>query len=67
MLDLHPQILKKDGKKQFVVLPYHEFLAIQDRLEDANDLLELRQARRKEAKSATLSLSAAKRRLGLKK
>ncbi len=24
MIELHPEILKKDGKKEFVVLPYKE-------------------------------------------
>ena len=44
MLKLHPEILVKDGKKQFAVLPYEEFLALQERLADADDLLELRKA-----------------------
>ena len=29
MLTLHPEILVKNGKKQFAVLPYEEFLALQ--------------------------------------
>ncbi len=28
MLKLHPEILKKNGKNEFVVLPYEEFLAL---------------------------------------
>jgi hypothetical protein len=55
MLRLHPQILVKNGKKQFVVLPYEEFLAIQERLADAEDLLQVRKAKRSEGKKkATL-------------
>ena len=27
MLKLHPEILVKDGKKQFAVLPYEEFFS----------------------------------------
>ena len=45
MLKLHPEILVKDGKKQFAVLPYEEFLAVQERLADAEDLFELRDAK----------------------
>jgi hypothetical protein len=30
MLKLHPEVLLKNGKKEFVVLPYKEFLAMQD-------------------------------------
>ena len=52
MLTLHPEILSKDGKKQFAVLPYEEFVALQSRLEDADDLLELRKARRAEEKKS---------------
>ena len=29
MMTMHPEILKKDGKPQFAVLPYEEFLAVQ--------------------------------------
>ncbi len=25
MIELHPEIVEKDGKKQFVILPYEEF------------------------------------------
>jgi hypothetical protein len=41
-MNLHPQIIEKDGKKEFVVLPYEEFLRIQEALEDFDDLKELR-------------------------
>lgn len=39
---MHPQILEKEGKKEFVVLPYEEFLQIQEELENYEDLKELR-------------------------
>ncbi|HZM03872.1 MAG TPA: hypothetical protein VFC44_12740 [Candidatus Saccharimonadales bacterium] len=64
MLTLHPEILVKNGKKQFAVLPYEEFVALQERLADAEDLLELRQAKRLEGKSRSLSLAEVKRQLG---
>ena len=34
MVTLHAQIIKKDGKKHYVVLPYEEFLELQEELED---------------------------------
>ena len=34
MMTLHPEILVKDGKKQFAVLPYEEFVSLKERLED---------------------------------
>jgi hypothetical protein len=66
MLTLHPEILVKDGKKQFAVLPYEEFLAVQERLADAEDLLALRQAKRAEGQKRSLSLSEVKREVGMK-
>jgi hypothetical protein len=66
MLKLHPEILQKNGKKQFVVLPYEEFLAIQKRLNDADDLLELRKAKRLEARKKSIPLAKAKAKLGLR-
>jgi PHD/YefM family antitoxin component YafN of YafNO toxin-antitoxin module len=43
---LHPQIIEKDGKKEFVVIPYEEFLQIQAALEDLEDLREVRKEKR---------------------
>ena len=63
MLTLHPDILVKNGKKQFAVLPYEEFLALQERLADADDLLELRKAKRAEGKSRSIFLAEVKRHL----
>ena len=65
MVKLQPEILSKDGKKQFVVLPYEEFLAVQERLADADDLLELRKAKRAEAGKKYIPLAVVKRELGL--
>jgi len=65
-MKLHPEILKKNGKNEFVVLPYEEFLAIQERLNDANDLLELRKAKRAEGKKKSIPLADVKRKLGLR-
>ena len=66
MMKLHPEILIKNGKKEFVVLTYEEFLAIQERLADAEDLLELRKAKREEEKTPTIPLTEVRRKLGLR-
>ena len=66
MLKLHPEILIKNGKKEFVVLPYEEFLAIKERLEDVDDLLELRKAKRSQGGKRSTPLAKAKRELGLR-
>ena len=42
-MSIHPQIIEKNGKKEFVVLPYEEFLRLQEELEDYEDLKALRE------------------------
>jgi hypothetical protein len=64
-ITLHPEILSKNGKKEFVVLPYEEFLALQELLDDVEDLLELRSAKREDDGDPLLSLADAKKELGL--
>jgi hypothetical protein len=66
MLRLHPEVLVKNGKKQFIVLPYEEFLALQERLGEAEDLLLLRKAKRSEGRKKSIPLAEVKRRLGLR-
>lgn len=66
MLTLHPEILVKDGKKQFAVLPYEEFVAVQERLADAEDLLELRRAKKAEGRKRSIPLAEVKRELGIR-
>jgi hypothetical protein len=65
MLELHPEILKKNGKSEFVVLPYEEFVQLQKLLADAEDLAELRQAKKQEGAVPGIGLSQAKKKLGL--
>ena len=64
-MKLHPEILVKNGKKQFAVLPYEEFVAMKERLADADDLLELRKAKRAEGKKRSIPLAEVKREFGL--
>ena len=65
MLALNPNILEQEGKKQFVVLTYGEFIAIQEELQNFYDLKELREAKQAEGDAPTLSLAEAKQELGL--
>lgn len=65
MLELHPEFLKKNGRPEFVVLPYEEFVQLQECLEEAEDLLELRRARAENAGEPGISLADAKRQLGI--
>jgi len=65
MVKMHPEIVVKNGKKKFVVLPYDEYIALQERLADADDLLELRKAKRSEGRKRSIPLAKVKEKLGL--
>ena len=60
MIQLTPEFLKKDGKSEFVVLPYEEFLLIEEVLADLQDLQDLRQAKVDEQDSPTIALADVK-------
>ena len=65
MITIHPNILERDGKKAFVVLPYEEFLLIEEELEEYEDLKELRAAKAAEGNEPTVPLRDVKKELGL--
>ena len=65
MIELHPKFLEQEGKKQFVVLAYKEFISIQEELADYEDLKELRKAKKTEKDAPIISLEDAKKELGL--
>ncbi len=55
-MTLHPQVIEKEGKKEFVVLPYEEFLQIREALEDFEDLKELRKEKEESKNQPTTPL-----------
>jgi hypothetical protein len=65
MIELHPEFLKKNGKCEFAVLPYEEYEALQEMLEDYRDLLDLRAAMEKESCEPSVPLNEVKEQLGL--
>ncbi len=65
MLNLHPNILTKNGINEFVVLPYEEFIQVQEKLQDFEDLMDLREAKLQEKNIPSLSFIDAKKQLGL--
>jgi hypothetical protein len=64
MLRLRPQILHQNGKPQFAVIPYADFIAIQDELEVAACLRILRKAKASKGERANIPLSKVKARFG---
>ena len=65
MIELHPEVLNRDGK-ELVMLPYEEFVALRDLIEDAEDLLALRKAREEDTGEPGVSLDEMMRRFGMK-
>jgi hypothetical protein len=61
--ELHPDILSKNGRKEFAVLPYEEFVALQEWLDDVEDLLDLRAAKESEEDAPTVSLKEVESRI----
>ena len=60
-MTIHAQILKRNGKNEFAILPYEEFLNVQETLDNYEDLKALRSAKTKERNSKTVSLKEAKK------
>ncbi|MDB5289320.1 MAG: hypothetical protein JWL69_561 [Phycisphaerales bacterium] len=66
MISLHPQILRKDGKEQFVILPYEEYVAVQELLEELEDNRLIDEAKAQDTGEPAVSLEELKRRLDVK-
>ena len=64
-MELHPKILEKDGKKEFVILPYEEFERIENELNDYEDLRDLREAKQAEQDAETRSLGDVRNEIGI--
>ena len=64
MVILHAQIIRKGGKKEYAVLPYEEFLKIQEQLQDYEDLRSLREAKEAEKDAPTIGIDEFKKKIG---
>jgi PHD/YefM family antitoxin component YafN of YafNO toxin-antitoxin module len=63
MVTLHAQIIKKNGKKEYAVLPYEEFRRVQDELDEYEDLRYLREAKEAEKDAPTIGMAELKKRI----
>ena len=63
MVTLHPNILERDSKKAFAVLPYEEFVKIEEELDDLEDIKNLRAIKAEEANAPTASLASVRKEL----
>ena len=64
-IELHPEFLSKSGEKEYAVLPYAEFLALKEWINDMRDLLDLEEAIRIEENSPGIPLEEVERRFGM--
>ncbi len=62
---MEPIILEKNGKKEFVILSYEEFLKLQEMAEDYEDLKALRKAKKEEKDKPEYSLEEVKKILNI--
>ena len=62
MVTLNAQIIKKKGKNEYAVIPYEEFLRVQEELHKYEDLRCLREAKAAERDSPTISIDELKKR-----
>ena len=65
MFEVEVKILEKDGRKEFVILSYEDFIRMQEEIEAYEDLRALRQAKETEKEAPTVSLKQAKEMLGI--
>jgi hypothetical protein len=57
-MTLDAQIIEKDGKKEFAVLSYDEYLKVIEIMEDYEDLMLLRQAKNEDKDNEGKSLDS---------
>lgn len=60
---VNAQIIKKNGKKEYAVLPYEEFKKLQEELAAYEDLRCLREAKAAEKDAPTVGIAELKKRI----
>jgi hypothetical protein len=65
MIKLNLQFLVRDGRREFVILPYEEFEQLRTRLENVEDVTATELAHREGTRPPTVSLEEMQRRLGI--
>jgi len=60
---VNAQIIKKNGKKEYAVLPYEEFQKMQEELASYEDLRCLRKAKMTEKNASTIGIAELKKRI----
>ena len=63
MVTLHAQIIRKNGNREYAILPYQEFLKVQEELENYEDLRCLREAKEAEKNAPTIGIAELKKKI----
>ena len=58
-MELHHQVIEKEGRKEFVVLPFEEYQALTELMYDYEDLRDLIEAKEESKDQETVSLDRA--------
>ena len=64
-LELHPEFLTKNGERECAVLAYKEFLALEEWIDDVQDLIEIREGRRTDPELPNIILDDVEREFGI--
>ncbi len=64
-MELHPQIIEKEGKKEFIVLPFDEYQELTSIMHDYEDLMDLRTAKAEAKEQQAIPLEKVISDLGL--
>jgi hypothetical protein len=64
MVTLNAQVIIKEGRKEYAILPYEEFLKVQEELHNYEDLRCLREAKEAERGAPTIGIDELKRQMG---
>ncbi len=65
-IELHPEFLTKNGRREFAVLRYEEFVELEEWLQDASDLLEIRSERMIAPEEPNVPLDDVEKEFGLR-
>ncbi len=64
-MKLHPQLIEKEGRNEFVVLPFQEYQKLTELMHDYEDLMDLKKAKEEAKGEKGIPLKQAISELGI--
>jgi len=65
MINIHPEILKKNNKEEFAILDFNEYQSLLEYIQDLEDLVDLRKAKEETKDEPSISLNEVKKIIGV--